>query len=263
MRTGLVISACALTACSFHVSGAAPGQTAPLDLAAPLDSAASLDLAVSAPDFTVVNDLATRLDLANNAHLTVTSAGTISPVNLTTVGTADWEHWGFAQPTDVDRKTTGTALSALTVTGTGGVLKQFMPFPTQYQWNDGGNGNGSHPNSPGNAGCVYTNGGGLSITAPAGLASRTLIIYVSYINTQARMQIALSDGSAAAHDDSANTNNDSLLHDVAYTADYAAASDNQQLTITWSLATPNPGTNGLPAVALCAAALTPPVTPAD
>lgn len=74
------------------------------------------------------------------------------------------------------------------------------------------------------------------------------------------MQMSLSDNSTGGHDDSGNTSNDGLIHDVAYSVDYSAASDNQQLTITWSLAMANGGSSTAPpAVALSAAALTPPV----
>jgi hypothetical protein len=246
--------------CSFRVDGA-PGPTVALDLA--VNDVVPPDLAPPlGPDLT-----APPPDLAAPAHVTVTVAPTPTPIDVTAataLASSDWAHWGFAMPTDIDRKATGNAqISTLTVVGNGAVLYQYMPFPTSFTWSDGATGNGSHPMAPapGNAGAVYVNAGGLSLTMPAGLAARRVVVYVSYCNAQARMQIALGDNSAAAYDDSSNMSNDDVLHDLAYTVDYSAASDGQLLTITWTLAATDVGTKLTPAVALEAVVLGAPAPP--
>lgn len=261
---GLFLTLCVASGCSFRVL---PGQVgaSSLDLSMPLP-AGDLAMPPALSDLLSPSglnpDLAISADLSSGAHITVTSTGSSGPVNLTALGTSDWVKWGYAQPTDVDRKADGNnQITALTVTGAGSALKWYQPFPTQYSWSDGTSENGGHVTATANAGGVYTNAGGLRISVPAGRASRKVTVWVSNINAQARMQMSLSDGSTGGHDDSANTSNDGMLHDIAYTVDYSAASDNQQLTITWSLAMANGGTpNAPPAVALSAAVLTPPTT---
>jgi hypothetical protein len=260
-----LVAACVASGCSFRVASLPPGEIVPTDASVVTRDfgtiAPTVDLAMTmpvGPDMTVV---APPVDMASNAHITVTSTGTVGPIDLTALGTSDWVHWGYAKVDDVDRKATGNSqITALMVTGSGGLLKQFTPFPTHYTWSDGSSDNGGHMSTPSNAGGVYTNAGGLRITVPAGRASRQLTVHVSYVNAQARMQMALSDNSTPGHDDSGNNTNDGMLHDVAYTVDYAAANDGQQLTITWSLAVANNGMSALPAVAMCAAVLGPAMT---
>jgi hypothetical protein len=246
--------------CSFHVDGAHGSAVAP-DLA--VNEVVPADLAPPlGPDLT-----APPPDLAAHGHVTVTVAPTPTPVDLTAataLASSDWAHWGFAKVSDLDRKATGNAqISALTVVGNGAVLYQYMPFPTSFTWSDGANGNGGHPMAPGpgNAGAVYVNTGGVVLTVPAGLAARKVVVYVSYCNAQARMQIALGDSSAAAYDDSSNMSNDDVLHDLAYTVDYSAASEGQLLTITWTLAANDLGATLTPAVALEAVVLGAPAPP--
>lgn len=251
----LVLALALVASCQFRVGGSG-------DPALPVDLAVSALPADLAPP--LIPDLTTPPDLAPPAHVTVSVAPTTGPVDLTMLtaaGASDWAHWGFAKVTDVDRKAAGNAqISAVSVTGNGAVLYQYMSFPTAFTWSDGAMGNGGHPMSPGNSGGVYVNVGGVSVTVPAGLAARRVVVYVSYCNAQARMQIALADGSATGYDDSSAMSNDDVLHDLVYTIDYSAASDGQMLTINWSLAANDPGTKLTPAVALEAVTLGAPAT---
>lgn len=194
--------------------------------------------------------------------LTVTSTGTgnTSTVNLTTVGTVDWAHWGFSKPDDFDHKATGNGQISDFVELANTTTKQFSSALTTFSWTDGLSGGGGHPTNAGGSDTdVYSNGGGYRVTVPAGVAPRRLIFYCGLVNAQARMQIALGDGSAPAHDDSMWKRSDNNLEDVVYTIDYAAASDGQQLTVTWSQAADLTPILGTPAaVGIASAALTTP-----
>jgi hypothetical protein len=170
--------------------------------------------------------------------LTVTSSSSsaASTVDLTAIGTLDWAHWGFSKPDDFDHKATGNGLISNFVELGGTTTKQYSSSITTFSWSDGLDGGGRHPSTNGTPTSVYTNnvGGGYRVVVPAGTTPRRLIFYAGLINAQGRMQIALTDASAPAHDSTYMQSNNSVL-DVVYTIDFAAASNGQQLTVTWSL----------------------------
>lgn len=188
-------------------------------------------------------------------HLTVTNAATAATINLTTLGTSDWAHWGFAAQDDFDHKATGNSQISNITLGGGATRTQYGLYPTKYSWSDGMNGNGGHPNGNNNTSGVYTKTGSFQITAPAGVATRRLIVYLSLYNAQEHLHVAIGDGSDKSFDDVTLTFNDSALHDYAYVIDYNSATDNDTLTVTWSMQA-STGVNG--AVGLNSAVLTTP-----
>jgi hypothetical protein len=224
------LGACAWAACSFRVDGllgAAGSDLAipPLGHDASMGGAGDGDMALAIPD------------MAKRGKLSVTSAVTSgSPIDLTAVGTLDWAHWGLSNPTDFDHKATGATQIADFVQLPNTTVKQFNNFPTAFNWSDGSSMMGGTTTSGNSMTGVYSNGGGFRVVVPASTTARRLIVYVSLLNAQARMQIALGDNSAPAHDDSMWQKAGDTIEDVAYVIDFAAGSDGQQLSISWSLA---------------------------
>jgi hypothetical protein len=120
MRAALLMLACTIGGCTFHVEGLGSldrrdlgallidgGQTQPLDLARPPPDQAP-DLAQPSP----LVDMASPPDLAGS-FLHVTANTTPAMVDLSKEGTFDWAHWGFGTASDFDRKQGGNNLIAL------------------------------------------------------------------------------------------------------------------------------------------------------
>jgi hypothetical protein len=95
---------------------------------------------------------------------------------------------------------------------------------------------------------VYHAGDGFSLTAPADLTSRELILHVGGWNSGATFTAHLSDGSAVDYTNTAT--GFAGQYDENYTLIYNAASAGQTLTVTWKMTS---GANGN--VTLSAAAL--------
>ena len=168
-----------------------------------------------------------------------TSAGA---VNLTTEGSADWEHWGEGTPNHKAGVT--SQLSPYTPVGSGQVLS-YGNDPRLVSWTDGTPTASSANNTNG----VYIQGvgQGFSIHAPADTTTRTLVVHVGGWNSGGTLTAQLSDSSAADFIDV--TTSVSGQYDRNYTLTYQAASTGQTLKVTWVM---NSGTGN---VTLNAAAL--------
>ena len=148
-------------------------------------------------------------------------------VALTTEGTLDWAHWGYGGGLGFDHKLTGASItnatavgaSKLTVTGVTATASwaDGTPDPAVSQ-----TGTGTGVQSP----------GALTFTVPAGITPHTLRVYCGNKSSTARLDVALSDGSATAYSNT-QTAGSTALH-LEYTIVYNAASDGQTLTVTWT-----------------------------
>jgi hypothetical protein len=176
-------------------------------------------------------------------NLTVTSAGAGSgsligtvgnPTTtqvLSTLGTADWAHWGLTGPTSYDHKAGITALiSNYTMVG-GGLVDSYSDHPIAFSWT-GGTPTASATNT---ATGIYVAGqnNGFKITAPADGTQRTLIVYVGVWRAQGKMVAHLSDSSATDYTDtSLNDPTDPVAG--MYTFVYKSNSPGQTLQITYT-----------------------------
>ena len=174
--------------------------------------------------------------LTNTALAAGTLSGTATnsnaAVNLTSEGTADWEHWGDSA---LNRKAGVTAqLSNYTVVGVGGVLN-YNNDPRPISWSDGT----PTVSSSGNLNGVYINGTGrgFSITAPADTTTRTLVVHVGGWKSGGTLTAHLSDGSAVDYQNVTSIVNGQ--YDWNYTLTYQAASPGQTLTVTWAMSSGN------------------------
>jgi Tol biopolymer transport system component len=175
--------------------------------------------------------------------------------NLTTLGDEDWAIWGYANngtstslAPDV-RKAGGSGISDLTnivpaqapLRGIGSFASQgFIPF--SFDWSDGT----QPPSATAAAGGLQhdgqqtstpTTGDGFSFTVPADTNVRTLTVFTSEHWGTGTLAATLSDGSAPPY-------TQSVVGDPGYpsfggnvpgvfTIKYHAATDGQQLTVSW------------------------------
>ena len=192
-----------------------------------------------------------------------TAVKSTTAVNLTTVGTTDWAHWGQTGSTGFDHKSTGgTQISNQTTVG--GTAGQFTDSIQQMTWTDGTPTASATSSAIG----IYVagTGKGFSFTAPADTTSRTLTVYVGGYKSVGTLTAHLSDYSATDYTDAsmsaAGTGTDGIHYYAAYTLSYKAASAGQTLTVTWSMTSDaGSGNVTLQAAALAGASLTPAATP--
>ncbi|MDR3426923.1 Ig-like domain-containing protein [Silvimonas sp.] len=171
-----------------------------------------------------------RFSLTNTASTgALTGSGTSSATttSLTSEGTADWVHWGDSTTT-VNRKAGVTAqLGNYVVVGTGKV-QTYVDDPRTLSWSDGApTATGSNKNGI----YIANTGNGFSVTAPAGLATRTLTIHVGGWKSSGTLTAHLSDSSAADFVDT--TTLATGQYDRNYTLTYAAGSSSATLTVSW------------------------------
>lgn len=223
-----VLAVACLVGCGFRPN---PFQTGAPD-AAKAHDAPTADSSGGGPD-AARDASSTAPDAAPDAPPTITGSLAVSSMtlglgdqNLTSDGTADWAHWGYRSPSYVfDRKQGGSAISDVTGTpdaaiGGAGVTSS---------WTDG------TPDATGSMdGTGYAIGQGHSfqLTVAAGTTPATLDLHVSAKCANARLDAALSDGSAPSITKSLGSAG-GLSH-VRYTITFNAASAGQTLTITWS-----------------------------
>ena len=174
------------------------------------------------------------------ATLTVTQppsgslAGTESTAaasyNLTTLGTADWVHWGRGgSASNFDHDATGgSQISNVTKLGPGS-YGGWTYSGRDVSWTNGS----PTTSNAGDDGYIWANnaiGAGYSFTVPADTTSRTLYVYLGGYSSGGTLDAHLSDGSAA--DYTVSMSGSGNYQDVVAIT-YAAASAGQTLTITY------------------------------
>ena len=161
------------------------------------------------------------------ASLSGSSSSSTSTVNLTSVGTLDWAHWGDGVPGLV-RKTGTSIISSYTVIG-GATVTANTTDTRRMGWSNGTPTASGSSNKNGVS--VSGAGYGFQLTVPADAQARTVKVYVSGSNSSGTFTAHLSDGSAPDY-----TNTTSLTggtFDRTYTVNYTAGSSGKQLVIKW------------------------------
>ena len=144
-------------------------------------------------------------------------------IDLTATGTSDWIHW-----LPLNRKASSNLISDYQPVGTGTVTAYFDDARS-FVWSNG------TPTASGSdsAGATTTGiGTGFTFSVPAGTAPRTLVIYVGGTNSTGKLTAHLSDVSAADFVDTSISG--SARYDGLYTLTFHAASEGQQLQVTWT-----------------------------
>jgi hypothetical protein len=191
-----------------------------------------------------------NIPAAGFGSLLGTQAAAAAGYNLTSLGSADWIHWGTGNnPTAVDRKATGKSqISNTTRIGTGS-YGSYFDSSRNVMWTDGT----PLATDTGDDAYIWANnslGAGYSFTVPAGTTTHTLYIYAGGYSSGATLTAHLSDGSASDYVASASG---SAHYTQLYTITFNAASAGQTLTVTYIKSANVNGTGG--SVDLIAAAL--------
>jgi hypothetical protein len=223
------------------LSGKLPIDFAGVDLTG-VDLTSPPDLAAPPPDLSAPLDL-TGVDLLIPGSLSVTVTTTpAGNLDLTSLGTADWAHWGLNQATDFDHKLTGsTQISNFSSLKSGTTVGRLPGYPITASWSDGtpDTTNGVNPTNTG----VYVNGqdAGFRVTAPADNSTRTLTIYCGGQMATAALKVSLSDGSAPDYNTTttysvADGDNSILMQfQRTLTIVYHSSQVGSTLTVDWSV----------------------------
>jgi hypothetical protein len=169
-------------------------------------------------------------------------------VDLSAEGDIDWMHWGGNNGQAVCRKAGPHALGPVSVLGSGpmGAAAVDVYKPTlqtapgdliTFVWSDG-----QAPQQSSSTSAmmwVANRGQGFRLIAPADRKARRLRVYVALFNALGRLNAALSDGSAPPLRTALASLDHGPLREVV-SFDYHAATDNQILTVTWTLADNHP-----------------------
>jgi hypothetical protein len=157
-----------------------------------------------------------------------------SPPNaeLTSVGTADWAHWGLSSESSVNRKSgVVTQIGTLVPLGSGPFRFQApVGVRVSYIWSDG------TPTGSANttAGVYFPGvGSGFELSVPAGSSPRTLKLYLGGWQAQAELEVRLSDGSAPEYE--VTMQNLDGVFDREVTLVYHAASEGQTLQVSYTM----------------------------
>jgi hypothetical protein len=175
---------------------------------------------------------ATSTATAVPAALNGSSAATSGAVNLTTLGTADWAHWGLTTTSFDHKAGVSSQIPTYTLTN-GGTVGRAGLYTNNYVWSDG-TPTGSASTNTG----LYLGGAGhgFQLVLPADNATtRTIKLYLGLNKVQATLTATLSDGSAVPFTDTVDNPTGTSYR--TYTLSYRAANPGQTLTVTWSLLT--------------------------
>jgi hypothetical protein len=192
-------------------------------------------------------DLGTGTDLYDPGPAGLQGAGALTDaaVDLTSVGTRDWIHWGYLGLEMIDRKASGHGLITTdTEIGTANV-GGYANNTVSYAWSDGD----VHPRLDGTTSGIYVigAGNGFFFTVPAGTAPQTLEVYVGGYQSRGQLHAELSGGAgggAASFDDSSFSRDDSVPYNATYTLRFRTTSDGQTLTVKWTAQSLTAGSSG-------------------
>jgi hypothetical protein len=164
---------------------------------------------------------------------TLIGSSTTAPttVDLSADGALDWAHWGLLSVTDFDHKSGAGLISNYSLVGTNLVVGRYSNNHTAFDWS-GGAPNATVKQSTTGIYLIGTNNAFL-ISAPADATEHTLQLYISVYRASGRLQVQLSDGSAADYTDTFTDPSGSNTWRL-YTLRYRAASAGQNLVITWT-----------------------------
>jgi hypothetical protein len=169
--------------------------------------------------------------------LTGASATTSGAINLTTLGTSDWAHWGLTTTTSFDHKAAVTQQIPTFTLTTGGTVGRAGLYTNNYVWSDG-TPTGSATTNTG----LYLGGAGhgFQLVLPAdNSTTRTLKLYLALTKVQAKLTATLSDGSAAPFTDTVDNATGTTYR--TYTLTYKAGNPGQTLSVVWTLLTDHGG----------------------
>jgi len=208
-----------------------------LSTTASFSAAGSYTLRLTASDsvLTGTDDVIVTVNTGGGGGLLSASLATPgASVDLTAEGAVDWAHWGLVSSTSFNhRAAVAQQISNYTQIGSGAVQRQ-KASPTSYSWSNG-TPTASVTGTPSGVFTIGT-GAGFRVTVPADTTTRVLNLYVGLWAAQGKLEVTLSDGSAASFVDTSLINQTATSNGL-YTLSYRAASSGQTLTIRWTAQT--------------------------
>jgi len=164
----------------------------------------------------------------SGGSLSGSTGGAASGYNLTSLGTADWVHWGRGGSYgNLDRKSSGgNQISGVSVVGAGANNGGWSDSSRSVSWTDG-TPTGSLSNDHGYIWSNGSLGSGFSFTVPADTSNRTLMVYFGASDATCTLSAHLSDNSASDYS-TAQTGPGAWFA----TLNYHAGSSGQSLTVT-------------------------------
>jgi uncharacterized repeat protein (TIGR03806 family) len=169
--------------------------------------------------------------VASGSSLSGAVSTSVTAINLSATGIADWIHFGDGVPGTMRKAGGGSLISAYSVIG-GGTPASYGDDPRAMSWSDGT----PTASSSGNKTGVWVGGqgSGFSINVPASTTKTTVTLYVGGWNSSGTLRAHLSDSSAADYTDTTAAASGQYVR--AYTLTYVAASAGQRLVLTWTQA---------------------------
>jgi len=234
--------------CTFEVAGLTPEDAAvvsDVDLAgrvadlsgAVVDLATAEDLAgadlagvdltpppdlATPPDLTPPPDLATPPDMTPVAVISCSAAATPASVNLSSLGTTDWVHWG-RQLTEIrNEKSGGAAIGTLS-----SAPQVFNDGEVSFSWMGG---TPTQNESGTTSGLYYLNGTFTLSVAASDTTLQRLRVYVGGWSSRGRFTATLA-GTAGCSDTTQKGENGGW--NVTYTILFRAAQPGQTLSVSW------------------------------
>jgi len=180
----------------------------------------------------VVSDSATLFIYTNTGVLMASVASSTSTVNLSAEGTSDWAHWGLLRESSYDHKF-GIVPQISTYIGVDySPAFRFTDNPVGYTWTNGTPTAAATNTTTG----VYFSGvsEGFAFSVPADTSLRTLKLYVGAFAARGKLQLLMSDGSAAPVFDTTVDNPVSGPNSV-YTITYRSGTPGQSLNVQFTV----------------------------
>ena len=167
---------------------------------------------------------------AGAPRLSGSDAASPGAVNLTAAGPTDWVHWGRIPEQPTDRKANVAQKISGHQTVGDDVSPSVGPAASAASWNDGS----PHPVGNGIRSSIRTffEDKGMSVNVVAGTARQTVKVYVGLRGrVTARFRASLSDNSRPAWTRSVSQNSGDNTYE--FTINFAAASNNAELNLSW------------------------------
>ncbi|WP_232050173.1 hypothetical protein [Actinoplanes sp. OR16] len=147
-------------------------------------------------------------------------------VDLSAEGTIDWVHWGEQGTYALERNANG---GFAILEGTPGAdRRRHTESPERYRWTGGSPLATGKGVTSGVQAC--DDGGGFTLSAPAGTRDSTLRLYVGVLAGRGKLQVSLSTGGKAVTDSWEQTGDS--MKTAAYTVSYTA-SGTGKISLKW------------------------------
>lgn len=154
-------------------------------------------------------------------------------VNLSSEGTRDWVHWGYANASTVDRKMNVVPLISQMSTIGQNPVYTYNNNPTAFSWSDGTP--DQNVNATTSGVFVIGTGNGFLISVPASTTQHVLRLYVGLWKAQGQFSVFLNGtGTSAYVDNSLNNPNGTSVG--VYVITFRGNASGQSLTINYTVA---------------------------